>query len=107
MKECCKNCLRSLHVKKYDYSKSGCKHSEMQGFICLAFAHEGLACWMVGVDPEVGKCESYLPPKVKEEDYHDCHDTCRHASRCSTVKKDFDPASCDKYDYFEHLEGDK
>lgn len=23
---------------------------------------------MVGVDPEVGKCESYLPPKEKEED---------------------------------------
>ena len=113
MKECCKNCMLSLHVKKCDYTKGGCKDSDMQGFVCLGFAHEGLACWMVGVDPEVEICEMYSPPKVKEnetslkEDSHDCHETCRHASRCSTVKKDFDPASCDKYDYYEHLEGDK
>ena len=106
MKECCKNCMLSLRVRKHDYTKGGCKHSDMQGFVCLGFAHEGLAVWMVGVDPEVGICEMYKPPKVKG-DSHDCHKTCRYASRCSTVKKEFDPASCDKYDYYEHLEGDR
>lgn len=64
MKECCKNCKRNLKLTKFDYSQGGCKHTDMEGFICTAFAYEGEAVWMIGLNQEEGLCEVFLP---KEE----------------------------------------
>lgn len=61
MKECCATCKRNLKIEKLDYSEGGCKHSHPEGFICLAFAYEGVASWMVGSDPENEMCEVYAP----------------------------------------------
>lgn len=64
MKECCANCRRRYELTKFDYSHGGCEHTEMEGFICMAFADEGEAVWMVGLKAEVGLCELFAP---KEE----------------------------------------
>lgn len=58
-KECCNNCKYGLMIEKLDYSKGGCTHTKMEGFTCMAFASEGLAYWMVGVDSETGVCECF------------------------------------------------
>lgn len=63
MTECCANCRRAYRLQKLDYSKGGCKHTDMEGYICMAFADEGLACWMVGENPDTGMCECYAPKK--------------------------------------------
>ena len=60
MKDCCKNCKRNLKLTKFDYTGIGCKHTDMEGFICTAFAHEGEAIWMIGVDQEKDLCEEFL-----------------------------------------------
>jgi hypothetical protein len=33
--------------------------SDMDGFICLGLAYEGIAFWMLGVDEDNGMCEMY------------------------------------------------
>ena len=53
----CSTCKHRKILKKYDYSKGGCKHSTMEGFICLADDYEGIAIWMVGIKD--GGCECY------------------------------------------------
>lgn len=45
---CCNNCKYKLKLVKYDYSHGGCKHSDYDGFCCMAFAHEGTAIHMIG-----------------------------------------------------------
>ena len=57
---CCDTCKYKLQLEKYDYSQGGCKHTVMDGYVCLAFAHEGLAVWMYGNDSSIGKCEEYV-----------------------------------------------
>ena len=64
MKECCASCRRRYELEKFDYSRGGCEHTEMDGYICMAFADEGKAVWMVGLNAEVGLCEVFEP---KEE----------------------------------------
>ena len=63
--ECCNTCRKKLDLIKYDYSKGGCEHSSGEGFCCLAFADEGIACQMIGGNPEIEVCECY----VKRRDY--------------------------------------
>jgi len=60
-KTCCSNCKRNYGLEKYDYSGKGCKHIPMDGHICMAFANEGKAIWMVGDDPDSWGCEVYEP----------------------------------------------
>ena len=60
----CTNCRLKLRLEKYDYSKGGCKHTPKDGYICLAFANEGLAVQMVGINPEDGGCEMFAPKAV-------------------------------------------
>ena len=57
--KCCNNCKYKLSIEKLDYSKGGCIHTKMDGFICLAFADEGVANWMLGICPESGMCECF------------------------------------------------
>ena len=64
MAECCKTCRYRLKLVKYDYSHGGCKHEDMDGYVCMSFAHEGVACWMVGLDENTGFCECYKPKEV-------------------------------------------
>lgn len=62
---CCANCARCYMGKKYDYSHGGCKHSDMEGYICMAGADEKLAIWMVGNNMVTGKCEAYTPREAQ------------------------------------------
>jgi len=57
----CSNCRYNLRLKKYDYSQGGCKHTDMEGSACLAFASEGDVIWMVGGDLENDLCECWTP----------------------------------------------
>ena len=62
MKECCRNCQNRLDGVKSDHTLLGSGKdidSNMDGFICLALAYEGVAHWMLGVDEESGICEMY------------------------------------------------
>ena len=56
-KRCCSTCKYMKRLIKWDYSGGGCKHSEYDGFVCLACAFEDVAIHMVGADPDVGACE--------------------------------------------------
>lgn len=59
MPDGCHNCKYRLKPRLFDYRGKGCKHKEMKGFICLSFAHEGVATWMVGLDDDDSKCECW------------------------------------------------
>ena len=63
IKECCDTCRNRLEIKKFDYSKGGCIHSDPGGYICLAFAYEGSGIWMYGLVE--GMCECYSPKEEK------------------------------------------
>lgn len=71
MNECCETCRLRLRMEKLDYSKGGCTHSFPDGFICLAFADEGIGCWMVGLEPTAGMCECYQPMRKEQSDETD------------------------------------
>jgi len=58
MSKCCTTCRNRFALTKFDYSHGGCEHTKMDGFICMAFAAEGDAVWMVGLN-EDGLCECY------------------------------------------------
>ena len=45
----------------YDYAGRGCKHTAVEGFLCMAFADERTAVWMTGIDPDDGHCECFIP----------------------------------------------
>lgn len=54
---CCKNCKLHFPLVKFDYTRGGCEHTDMDGFICMAFAtpesgEPPVAIWMVGCDDE-------------------------------------------------------
>lgn len=61
MKECCANCRNKYELTKFDYSKDGCEHTDMDGYICMAFAHERQAVWMLGANEQTCTCECYVP----------------------------------------------
>ena len=65
MKENCGNCRNRFELRKSDYSKGGCEHSQLDGFVCMAFAIEGIAEWMVGLDEEKDMCECYMPKRQR------------------------------------------
>ena len=56
----CTNCRLKLRLEKWDYSKRGVPKQEQEGYVCLAFANEGLAAQLVGIDPEDGGCEVFV-----------------------------------------------
>lgn len=59
----CRTCARRLDLEKLDYTV-GCKHEQMEGFICLACAFEGVAYWMTNVSDEDSYCEEYVEKQV-------------------------------------------
>ena len=61
--ERCSNCQYNLKLKKYDYSHGDSKHSDYDGFACMALASEGIAIHMVGSNPETEHCECWMPRK--------------------------------------------
>ena len=68
MKECCANCALRYDLKMSDYSHGGCKDFDIDnGFICMAFADERIAMFMVGVDENTGMCECFTERKHKGE----------------------------------------
>ena len=67
MKECCRTCKHRLDGVKSDYTLLGSEidiDSDMDGFICLGLAYEGVAHWMLGVDEDEGFCEMYKERKM-------------------------------------------
>ena len=66
MDECCATCKNRLKLRKWDYTHGGCEHSDAGGFACMACEDEGMAIWMVGVNPDTGMCECY----VRKDDKH-------------------------------------
>lgn len=60
MKECCENCGNRYKLVKFDYSRGGCKHTDMDGYICMAFAEERQAVWMVGTHEQLDLCECFV-----------------------------------------------
>lgn len=58
---CCANCRLRYNLAKLDYSHGGCEHTDMEGFICMVFADEGKAEWLVGVHEETDQCECFSP----------------------------------------------
>lgn len=60
MNECCANCGKRYKLTKFDYSNGGCEHTDMDGYICMAFAEEGNAVWMVGCNENLELCECYV-----------------------------------------------
>ena len=62
----CSNCKLCFGLEKLDYSKGGCKHTPMEGFVCMAFANEGQANWMVGLDRDTIGCEVFTPRRKDE-----------------------------------------
>lgn len=65
MKECCANCRRRYKLTKFDYSCGGCEHTDMDGYICMAFVEEKQAVWMVGSNEQFDLCECFV---AKEND---------------------------------------
>ena len=59
--ECCANCTKCLKLVRHHHYHGGVSHIEYDDFICLAFASEGLAIWMSGVDPKKDRCEVFSP----------------------------------------------
>ena len=60
----CANCAYAYRPKKLDYSQGGCKHEDMDGFICMAFADERIANWMYGLKMDEAMCEVWKPKEV-------------------------------------------
>ena len=61
---CCATCKRYAPIIKYDYSKGGCKHTEMDGYACLLdlsqyTTDKPKVIWMVGSDASREMCECY------------------------------------------------
>ena len=72
MKECCNNCALMYEAQKTDFTKLNTDEhidSKLEGYICMAFAFERVATWMIGSDPNTGMCEMYTPKK--------CCQTCK------------------------------
>lgn len=66
----CRTCARRLDLEKLDYTV-GCKHEQMEGFICLACAFEGVAYWMTNVS-EDDYCEEYIERIHNAFPTHEC-----------------------------------
>lgn len=62
MLESCANCAYSYSLEKLDYI-NGFECTKLEGHICMVFADEGKAMWMVGADD--GMCEGYFPKEVR------------------------------------------
>ena len=64
MKECCNTCARQYKAHKTDFTKLRITEpidSEIDGYICMAFADERIAVLIVGNDPDSAFCEVYTP----------------------------------------------
>ena len=63
LKPQCATCNKRFDLKRFDYSTIGCEHTDMDGFICMAFADENIAIWMVGINEDTEGCEVYTERK--------------------------------------------
>lgn len=63
MSKCCATCNKQFVLHRYDYSEGGCNHSMESGYVCSAFAHEGIMVHMIGSDPKSAHCEMWSERK--------------------------------------------
>jgi len=66
MEESCETCARRYRLRKSVYSRGGCETTDMDGYICMCFAKDGVAVWMTGNIEEYGICEAYQPRETSE-----------------------------------------
>ena len=71
MTRSCETCDLRKEIEKLDYSNGGCTHSIPEGYICLAFANEGVASWIVGHPAYDGMCECYVPKTTIQDKEND------------------------------------
>lgn len=64
----CNTCKKRLDLRMSDYSSFGCKDYDLGGYICMAFANEGKAIWMIGQNEYTGYCECYQERKNERSD---------------------------------------
>ena len=58
----CHHCKNYYSGMNYNYRLKDVEHKEMDGFICAAFAYEGIMVHMSGlVNDSVDFCEEYVP----------------------------------------------
>lgn len=76
-KESCANCSRLYKLTKSDYSKGGCEHTDMEGYICMAFADERKAVWIVGLDESLEMCECFESDELTSKTCIDCQRDCQ------------------------------
>jgi hypothetical protein len=58
----CNSCKFHYSAVNYNYGLTDVEHKDMDGFICAAFAHEGIMVHMSGlVNDSVDFCEEYVP----------------------------------------------
>ena len=70
MKECCQTCSLRYEAHQTDFRKLGTGEpidSMIDAFVCMVFAHEGIANLMIGIDPNTGFCEAYTPNAEQTE----------------------------------------
>ena len=65
--ESCANCKQLKDLIKYDYSNGGCVHIPYTGFACTAFGSEGVITHMIGLNPNTGYCEMFIPRGEKND----------------------------------------
>ena len=59
MAESCATCRHRYRLEQWDYSGKGCKHTDMDGYVCMALANEGVAAWMSGISAKESMCEAW------------------------------------------------
>ena len=70
MKACCATCAFRYDLQKTDFTKLKTAEpidTDLEGYICMGFAYERVAIWLVGNDPQKGICEMYSPIKRSQE----------------------------------------
>lgn len=65
--ECCATCRHAYALEEWDFSGKGCAHRSLGGYVCMGFADERKAVWVVGMDSTEWHCEAY-DRMVSEDD---------------------------------------
>ena len=104
----CRTCARRLDLEKLDYTV-GCKHEQMEGFICLACAFEGVAYWMTNIS-EDDYCEEYVPQRTPNAfPTHECVKPTHECVEKQVTGKLIDveiPTKCEPEEAEKQVKGD-
>ena len=66
MDEWCRNCRFYCKLDRVDYSRERYVRLEMDGFVCMESAKDGVVTWLFGVEDDYGMCERFQPREDME-----------------------------------------